>query len=300
MKKILVPFVFSDQALNALKVAAGIARKAKAEIILVHNYSLSTADFYNVYFFENLNREKIIKINKKLDSILSLDFLKNIKISRQLFLNVKLWKTVTDRSFLDVDLIVMGKYCNREADDFFISSNTEKIIRLANAPVLTVKNKIEDFNIKKVVFASNFDGESYTVFKKIKYFANLYEARIDRLKIITPRDSEATPVSLKLMEDFATKFQLTNYSVNIVNATSIKKGISDFSDKVSADLIAVQTQGKTGLFHLINGSLAEEVAKHEGRPVLSVRTVGVPANASGLSGYLEQIKITRAQGKVKA
>lgn len=40
MKTILVPTDFSEYALFALKVAASIARKIKAEIILVHNNAM--------------------------------------------------------------------------------------------------------------------------------------------------------------------------------------------------------------------------------------------------------------------
>ena len=36
MKRILVPIDFSDQAKNASKVAASIARKSNSEIILLH------------------------------------------------------------------------------------------------------------------------------------------------------------------------------------------------------------------------------------------------------------------------
>jgi nucleotide-binding universal stress UspA family protein len=40
---------------------------------------------------------------------------------------------------------------------------------------------------------------------------------------------------------------------------------------VDADLISLSTHGRKGLVHLINGSLAEDVANHAERPVLSIR-----------------------------
>jgi hypothetical protein len=203
-----------------------------------------------------------------------------------------LWETITDKRFKDVNLIVMGSHGKSGFNEILIGSNTEKIVRLANAPVLTIKKEIEDFNIKKMVFASNFYGESYSVFEKIKLFADLYEAHIELLKVITRGDFEPTPVSLSLMEDFAKKFQLSNYTKNTYNALSIEKGITDFSDEVNADLIAIQTHGRTGFAHLINGSLAEDVAKHEDRPVLSIKIKDIPANISGLSWYMEHIKKT--------
>ena len=53
-----------------------------------------------------------------------------------------------------------------------------------------------------MVFASNFYTESYEVFDQIKIFAELYDAHIDLLKIITPKNFEPTPESLRLMNNF--------------------------------------------------------------------------------------------------
>lgn len=136
-----------------------------------------------------------------------------------------------------------------------------------------------------MVFASDFYGESYAVFEKIKFFAELSEAHIHLLKVITPRHFEPTPISKKLLEDFIEYFKLTNYSINIYNATSIEKGITDFGDEINADLIAIETHGRTGIAHLINGSLAEDVANHIDRPVLSIRMEKKPREASNLSSY---------------
>jgi len=73
------------------------------------------------------------------------------------------------------------------------------------------------------------------------------------------------------VESFADHFNLTNYSISVYNASSIKKGIIDFSDEVNTDMIAIETHGRTGIAHLVNGSLAEDVANHIDRPVLSIR-----------------------------
>ena len=61
------------------------------------------------------------------------------------------------------------------------------------------------------------------------------------------------------------------FYINIYNATSIEKGIIDFSDEINANLIAIETHGRTGIAHLIFGSLAEDIANHINRPVLSIK-----------------------------
>jgi len=196
-----------------------------------------------------------------------------------------MWEAITDERFENTDLIVMGSHGLSGYNNFFIGSNTEKIVRRANAPVLTIKDEIEDFTIKKMVFASNFLDESYQAFEKIKYFADLYNAHIDLLKVITPKNFESTPVSQKLIKNFVKKFNLKNYAANIYNAHDIEKGIIDFSDVQEADLIAIETHGRTGFAHLINGSLAEDLVKHETKPVLSIKMQNPPEYVSKLLSY---------------
>ena len=271
MKTILVPTDFSDHALYALKVAASIAKKINAEIKLVHVRNIPSYGFTENYYYKEYYDQSKIQTEEKLNALIEMDFLKEIVITRHFELNMPIWELATDKKYKDIDLIIMGSHGKSGLSKIFIGSNTEKIVRLAESPVLTIKNEHVDFKIGKMVFASDFYDESYAVFEKIKFFADLYKAHIDLLKVITPKNFEPTPVSRKLMGDFTKKFKLTNSAINIYNASSVEKGITDFSDEINADLIAIETHGRTGIAHLINGSLAEDVANHIDRPVLSIK-----------------------------
>lgn len=176
-----------------------------------------------------------------------------------------------DDKYKNADLIVIGTHGKNSTNKFFIGSNAEKIIRIADVPVLTVKKNDDNFNMKKMVFASDFRDESFSVFEKIKFFTDAYQAHIDLLKVITPKNFETTDVTKNLMYHFAKKFELTDYTINIYNDTSIEKGIIDFSNQQRTDLIAIETHGRTGINHIICGSLAEDVADDAKQPVLSIK-----------------------------
>lgn len=285
MKTILVPTDFSDHALYALKVAASIAKKINAMINLVHVYSLPTAEIGEYFYYDKFYQEIKIRAEERMAELFKSEFLKGIDIKKHFVTNMLMWEIIKSDRFKNSDLIVIGSHGESGFSKIFIGSNTEKIVRLADSPVLTIKNEIEDFGVKNMVFASNFFEESYTVFKKIKFFADLYNTHIYLLKVITPKEFEPTPVSLKLVNSFIKKFDLKNYTVNIYNSSNIEKGIIDFSDEINADLIAIETHGRTGLAHLINGSLAEDIVKHEPKPVLSIKIPALSVSASKFMGY---------------
>ena len=296
--KILVPTDFSDHSFYALKVAASISKKVKSEINLVHITNIIPA-------IQEISMQDIKKANEKIESyaqeeinrIVALESFKNTNIIPYVLSNIKLWELLNDQRFKDADLIVIGSHGKGGINKLLIGSNAEKVIRLASCPVLTIKNDLDHFQIKRMVFASNFYTESYEVFDQIKIFAELYDAHIDLLKIITTKNFEPTPESLRLMNNFAKKFDLKRSAIHIYNAHSIEKGITDFCDEVRADMIAMETHGRTGLSHIINGSLAENVAVHEDRPVLSVKIIEIPENISGLKRYVVYQEKLEAESK---
>ena len=285
MKTILVPTDFSDHALYALKVAARIAKKINARIKIVHVSNLPLAGYKHYHYYDKIYKELKANVEYQMEELTRLDFLKGIDVEVHIVSFMVMWEIIQDERFKHSDLIVMGSHGKSGFSTVFIGSNTEKVVRQAAPPVLTIKNEIIDFDIKNMVFASNFFEESYTAFEKIKFFADLYNSHIYLLKVITPKEFEPTPVSQKLLNRFIKKFDLKNFSVNIYNSQSIETGIIEFSDEVNADLIALETHGRTGLAHLINGSLAEDIVKHEAKPILSIKIPALSVSASKFMGY---------------
>jgi nucleotide-binding universal stress UspA family protein len=53
----------------------------------------------------------------------------------------------------------------------------------------------------------------------------------------------------------------------LYNAASEEDGILSYADDVKADLIAIGTHGRTGLLHLLSGSIAEDLVNHSQIPV---------------------------------
>lgn len=58
----------------------------------------------------------------------------------------------------------------------------------------------------------------------------------------------------------------------LIMATSPANAICDFATKEGVDLIVLSTHGRTGLDHLLIGSVAERVVRHAPCPVLTLRS----------------------------
>ena len=104
--------------------------------------------------------------------------------------------------------------------EVFIGSNTEKVVRLADCPVLTVKDRHADFNPKNVVFASNFYGEANDNFDQISDFISLFDAHVHLLKVNTPDHFESTSYTEKTDAGLCRKgqhqeLQYTQFIMNV-------------------------------------------------------------------------------------
>jgi nucleotide-binding universal stress UspA family protein len=275
MKRILVPTDFSPYANDAAKTAADIAKKTGAELVFLHVVSfpvyesgvLPYQDYQDVA--ENLFILKLVKQN--FERLLASDFLKGLTVVEAISYS-GVFEAITDNvEKHGIDLIVMGTHgVSGYIDEFFVGSNTDKVIRKSKVPVIAVKS-YADTNFDKILFAGDFSDSIEKNFSFIKSFVELYDAEILLLHVVTKGDFYYTAPMLKRMEGFAKKHELKKYSCHVFNAESVQQGINDFAQMNKVKLISTITSGRRGLSRLLNGSVTEEVVHKVSLPVLSVK-----------------------------
>lgn len=273
MKKILVPTDFSEQAENALKVAAQLARTHNAEIYLLHILEIplhevdamnSQSDLPEAVFFMKL-------AHKKFENILNRDYLEGVTIHETVDFHEIFKGVFHSCKKHDIDLVIMGSNGVSGLKEMLIGSNTEKIVRTSETPVLVVKKEHTTFKVDDFVFASDFKEESKATYKKAIDFAEILGAKVHLLTVNTPNKFITSDHANERMQDFANSFSFSNYSTNIYNDVTIEKGIMNFSQSIGADLIGMSTHGRQGISHFFNGSISEDLVNHAKRPVITFK-----------------------------
>lgn len=274
MKKILVPTDFSEHAEYALKVAAQIAKKNNAEIILLHMLELphqggdagtgAGHDVPEIMLFKN-------RAIERLEDLMDEDYLDGIEVSEAIQFEKAFDGVLKITKKNNIDFIVMGSHGASGFNEMFIGSNTEKVVRYSDVPVLVIKNETDVFNADNFVFASDFSGEVKKPFEKMMEFAASYGSHLNLVMINTPNSFKATHVAEKIMSDFMKNFNYPNYSMHIYNDVNIEKGILNFSNSKKADIIGMCTHGRTGFAHFFNGSISEDLVNHAVKPVITFK-----------------------------
>lgn len=274
MKKILVPVDFSEQAEYALEVAAQIAKATDARIKLLHTIDMmilqSDAPSQVVNFME-ISKALQQDANRKMDKWLSKEILSGLEVESEIKLSNTFHSIIGEVEDKKVELIVMGTKGASGFKEFALGSNAEKVVRWAEVPVLTIKERNLKFSIREVLFVSNFNHETNETLEKVKNFLAPFNAKIHLLKVITPTNFEPTNQTIKVMENFADVAKLNNFSINVFNDINLEEGIRHFNEMLNADIVILPTHGRTGISHFIYGSKAENTVNHVTAPIITFK-----------------------------
>lgn len=276
MKTILVPVDFSKHSEYALEVAASIARKHGANIVVVHMMGLPESYLTNDEKQEVFNAIHFMKITKKkFERFLNKDFLKGIEIS-QAVRNYKVFSEINEEAReQEADLIVMGSHGATGLKEVFVGSNTEKVIRTSQIPVIVIKKQLKDFEIKKAVYVTNFDEQSLEAYFKTKQFLKNFDIEPQLLFVNIPEKFMSTQEMMAQARPFLeeTSIDPDNLKNKVVfyDDYTLQKGVFNYSKKEGIDLIIIPTHGREGVAHFFYGSISEDIANHADIPVLTFR-----------------------------
>jgi nucleotide-binding universal stress UspA family protein len=269
MKKILVPCDFSEPAIEAFRFAIDLAVRSQGKVVV-----LKVIDLPNVTYGASIDMS-IYNYNPTLLKDLEEDAKKSYKWmfdkfgkkARNIsFVVVQGPTSIMIRDYIEdnkIDLVVMGTHGTSGMEEFLVGSNTEKIVRFSNAPVIAIRNAVSISSIKNIVFPTTLELNQTDFIKKLKSLQEYFGATLHVLHLNTPF-SFIREIELK---EYANHYKLTKCTLNIRNERYEPDGIISFVKEVKADMLAMPTHGRRGLSHFINGSIAEDVVNHVECPI---------------------------------
>ena len=285
MKRILVPTDFSEQAGFAMDLACQIARKTKSELIALHvldhtglfDFSSGSSAYplmgnpsgldLDQQFMESL----YTNAEEKCTQFLSKFEQEGIRIKKKIKIGSAFHYITEEINEEKTDLVIMGSKGSSGFEEVLIGSNTEKVVRHAKCPVLTVKSKMNIEDVKDIVFATSFkEGDSHLT-DELKKLQEVFEATLHLVRVNTPSSFTTNRKIMAMSDTFIKENDISNYTINIYCEKVEEDGIISFAQDIDADMIAMATHGRSGILHILSGSIAEDIVNHAKRPVWTFR-----------------------------
>lgn len=272
MKKIVFPTDFSDEATKALPVAAQLARLFDADLHLIHVVSPVLPGYTpRLHDAKSQYHQAMELIDRMFDDLKPRPYLRDLRVHTHILTGTDPVDLLDDDRFADADLLVMASMGASGLKETLSGSNAERLIQRANIPVLVLKNLPDHLDLKTVVFASDFHDhydESIAFLKTL--FGGFGHPTVHLLFVNTLSRFVPTHEIKPRMEAFADRYALGKYTLNQEDEFDVETGLLTFAQTKKADLIVLGTHGRRGLRHMLQGSIAEDVANHALIPVLTL------------------------------
>ncbi len=275
MKKIIVPIDFSEYSEYALETAAILAKKNNSEILALHMLELSEAiltkdssDQMESLFFMKLAEKRFTEFLDKpyLEGVTVTPIVKHFKVFSEV-------NEVAKEN--QADLVIMGSQGSSGIKEYFVGSNTEKVVRYSEIPVLVIKHNPILTEFDTIVFASDFSEDAVAAYLNAKDMCSTLKANMNLVYVNLPGENFKSTAEMEgKIVAFLKKAEgdLDSLAkVTFVSDYTVEQGISNFANLIGADLVAIATHGRKGIAHFFEGSISEDVANHSTLPVMTFK-----------------------------
>jgi nucleotide-binding universal stress UspA family protein len=271
MEKILIPCDFSDEATNAFRLAVEMAHATSAEIHAVHVIELPIMheDVLTPLpsFDETLLKELSERGEEKFSALKAEYAKEHIHLETKIEYGPILSSLLDYQKDQKISLIVMGTKGSTGLEEVLIGSTAEKIVRHSACPVIVVKHYSNLADLKNIVFPNSMEEGQEDLVMHVKALQFALKAKLHLVWIDTSTKGSDHKVVKNRLEDFARRFMMTNYTVNVTSAKNKEVGVIDFTHQIKADMIAMGTHARKGLSHFFKGSITEDVVNHVDCPI---------------------------------
>ena len=275
MKKIIIPVDFSKHSEYALETAAELAKQHNSELIVMHMLELSESIFSSSSTDKNEETAFMLMVaNKQFETFLDKPYLEGITVTPMIKHHKVLKEVAEVASGVKADLIVIGSRGHSEHDGIFTGSNTEKVVRYSETPVLVVKSKPQSVNFNNIVLATDFSEESVFAVKNAIETLNELSKKTTLLHINAPNLNFLSTDELEeKVASFIKLAKIDDASCNIayISDHNVEDGVINYAKRANVDAIAMITHGRKGLSHLFGGSISEDLVNHAKLPVVTFK-----------------------------
>lgn len=259
--------------MQALDAAVRFAQKVKGQIFLYHrsnlppNWDEATEEQKS---FNTLARKRDKEMKAQFESIISNYGNTGLNINPihspgDLFENTE---ELVEQ--YEIDLIVMGSEGATGIKEWYTGSNAEKISETVDVPVLIIKNKIDEFPLKQIVFASEFEEAAKQAFLELIELVRDFDTTIHLLYICSIKEFVVSQEILDNMHEFKDLCPDLPCNIHTRAGHSVESGIQFFMKNTGADLLCLVHRPKGSFEKLWTGSNSSKLINHLECPVLSI------------------------------
>ena len=272
MKKILVPFNFTEVSKNALEYALDLFPE-DAEFIVFHAIDGNLSTNEPIILSMGLTKEEGLKkalseIVEETFSIKGKDLKFRIAIGIGNVVNA-IMKLIRNEDF---DAVVMGTRDKYDLFDKIFGTVSLGVVKRVSLPVYLVPPKANYTAYKKVVVASDWHLESDEILNAIEEWNKKYKAELHFLHVGDEVHDEKEFVENIVEEFFEERNVPFSFVIDIQESKNVVKTILEYTEQEDADLQMIITDRSTWLDTITSKSVSKAMVLKSKRPMLFIHS----------------------------
>lgn len=272
MKKILVPFDYTDVSRNSASYAVELGKFFDAKLVLFHSFQLpvvtAEASFIQ-YPIDEMYRENL-EMLKKERAKLQRSGAMDLPIDCVIKAGFPGGNILDEAKTQNADMIVMGITGRNKLGQVLIGSNALYTAKNSEVPVMIVPADARYKKIRKIAFACDYDHtEEGTLLEDIQHLRFIFDAELD---IVNVYDETKEPTLEKAITGLTVENNLshTAHKTFYINNDDAAEGLDEYISGHKPDLIVVVPK-KHKLFEtLFRESITKHLAFHSHIPILTL------------------------------
>lgn len=280
-KKILFPTDFSEVSLSALKRAAWIAARFKAELHIISVVDSSVYVYAN-YPYTDIGPALLESAEQQIEKLKLPPKARGLTVKRCVLEGDPAAELVSYCSDQSVDLIVMASHARSKVARFFLGSVADKLMHAAPCPMMlirapegTVKHPVRrDKGYKKLLVPVDFSDHSQRGLSRAASLATEFKAELHLLHVIDSSSMLLLDKALRKRTEaelnerakvelarFADGVSFSGKKVLEVSAGEPAEVIGMYAMKNMMDMVVVGSHGRSEFGRLFLGSVVDSVVR---------------------------------------
>lgn len=268
IKKIIVPTDFSGVAQSALNVAVSIAKKANAELHLLHVVHVPVIDPYTPAETINTIKEEEEKVAQQELAKLALT-LDGLKTQIHIKLGFAVDEIVDFAEENKADLIVIGTTGASGVEEALLGSNASGVAERSRVPVLCIPDEMKEFKANDIVYATDLEKNDIEVVKKLLEVARLFDSNFHVLHVHNDEMDFTHGEPDETFRDLVEKTGYGSLSFHQIEGENTREIINHFIETMPCDILALATHHRSFFGKLFHSSLTKKMVNHSHIPVLT-------------------------------
>ena len=275
-KQLIVAIDFSKCSIKALEFAINVANYMDGDVLMVHvDKPQSTESIYSKRGSEHQAKmtDMLEKLVKKYQPTLK------GKLEYKIRKGKVFTEIANQAKYSDAYLLIAGTHGVSGFEEFWIGSNSYRMVTYAPCPVITIRESFifKPKHIKKIILPIDSTMETRQKVPFTTELAKLFESEIHVLGVYSTNVKDVK----NLVEGYAK--QAIDYieeagvvcEKHFKFCENITEGIIEYSKEIRADLITIMTEQEKSAKNIWLGPYAQQMVNHSPIPVLTVHSKNI-------------------------